>query len=128
MFFSYLRTLLNVPSATLFFFYLFEQFLALSNFFLPPQLVSCSFLITAIFWALNGAAAAGPKRLSSRTYKTLNTGIIILSLGKMYGLMPFLFEKYSVSVVLRNIFVFFYPTITLLIACLGLEKGSSYKE
>lgn len=95
---------------------------------MPPQLVSCSFLITGIFWALNTAASAGEKRLSSRTYKILNSGIISLTLGKIYGLLPFLLSKSSPATILRNIFVFFYPVLTLITASVGLQKGLSYRE
>jgi hypothetical protein len=41
------------------------------------------FLVPAILFALSGAAAAGPKRLASDTYKRLNLSVIGLFLARL---------------------------------------------
>ena len=100
----------------------------MSNFFLPPQLISCSLLITGIFTALSGAATVGQSRLASNTYKTLNSAILIISLGKLYGLLPFWPKHYTPALIVRNLFLFFYPVFTLLTALYGFCLGSAYTD
>lgn len=78
---------------------------------------SNNLFIAFIFLALHGAANAGQKRLSSYTYKTLNTGIII---GSIYtfiksGLLIIPFTRQTMWI-LTNI----------VIASCGLYKGSTY--
>ena len=104
------------------------QFLAASNFFLPPQVYSCSFLITAIFLAQNGASMAGPKRLSSVTYKTLNGAIIFNSVVKLYGLSAYWPKAISSKAMLHSFFVYFFPVFSLITALTGLFRGFSYRE
>ena len=108
--------------------YLYFQFLAASNFFLPPQIYSCSFLITAIFLALSGASVAGQKRLSSATYKSLNCAIIVNSLFKMYGLTSQWPAQMSGKILFHSLFVFFFPLLTLSTALAGYITGMMYKE
>jgi hypothetical protein len=71
---------------------------------------------------------AGPRRLSSVTYKTLNGAIIFNSLVKLYGLSAFWPKAISSKAMLHSFFVYFFPVFSLFTALTGLLRGISYRE
>eukprot|EP01041_Mallomonas_annulata_P001114 gene1114-2165_t len=84
------------------------------------------FLFPAALTALSGAAAIGPKRLSSQTYQWLNAAIIVDCMLALEGGASL--RRMGLPLVLTGKKVLPTTILTLLAAITGYVRGALYKE